>query len=57
VTQWRLNHFDAMHRFPLSIAMRQMPAIWEAQDMEIKGPTYAEEYASAAAARVMAGNS
>lgn len=43
-----------MHRFPMAIAMRQQPAIWEAEGLELKGPTYAETYAAAAAARVMA---
>jgi len=48
-----VSHFTAMHRFPLAVAMRQQRAIWEAQGFDISGPTYAEEYAAAAAARAM----
>ena len=40
-----------MHRFPLVVALRQQRAVWEAEGMELAGPTYAEAYAARAAAR------
>lgn len=53
IRHWRLSHFEAMHRFPMAVAMRQTPAIYEADGLELKGATYAEAYAASAAAAVM----
>lgn len=52
IRHWRLSHFDAMHRFPMAVAMRQTPAIYEAEGLTLKGATYAEVYAARVAAAV-----
>ena len=46
IRHWRVSHFEAMHRFPVAVAMRQARAIWEAEGLDLAGPTYAESYAA-----------
>lgn len=51
VTHWRLSHFDAMFRFPLSIAFVQLAALHEEKGQALAGPTWAERHAAAALER------
>ncbi len=47
VREFRQSPFEAMFRFPLPLALAQLPAIRELAGVPLKGPTWAERHAAA----------